>query len=314
MEAMRILLVEDSPTQARFASLLLECAGYRVSVAIDGSTALEMAESDPPDLILLDVVLPDMDGFTVCRRLRQRIGVYLPILMFTEQRTGVEDRVDGLNVGADDYLAKPFDRRELLARVAALLRVKQVMDELRLRFAEDRQSYQALKRIALTDHVTGLYNRRFFDEVLDREFALARRHHLPLSCVVYGIDCLESFAVRQSQAAADRILQAVASLVQISLVSGDVAARFGATEIATMLPVTSAEDALSRAEHVRGLVRSAAWPDAAASGFAVTVSAGVAGMPDSEIDRADVLSAAAAAALRATASRGRDAGAIHEPA
>ena len=117
---LRILLVEDEPGLVLTLSDLLAADGYEVDVAQDGITALSKASADPPQLIILDVMLPGKSGFEVCRELRQR-GIDTAILMLTA-KTQVIDRVLGLKLGADDYLAKPFDPAELLARVQALLR------------------------------------------------------------------------------------------------------------------------------------------------------------------------------------------------
>ena len=123
-----ILVVEDEPTLLETLEYNLARQGYRVCTAADGLAALEVARRERPDLIVLDVMLPGLDGFEVCRILRQEMSV--PILMLTA-RTDEVDRVVGLEVGADDYLTKPFSMRELLARVKALLRrVRLVREEL----------------------------------------------------------------------------------------------------------------------------------------------------------------------------------------
>lgn len=121
MTAKRLLFVEDEPGLARTVGDLLRGAGYRVEVAADGERGLDLATGSPAfDLLLLDVMLPTIDGFEVCRTLRRR-GVSTPVLMLTA-RGAVSDRVMGLRLGADDYLVKPFDPAELLARIEALLR------------------------------------------------------------------------------------------------------------------------------------------------------------------------------------------------
>lgn len=117
---MRILLVEDEPDAARMLAKGFREQAYAIDVAADGDAALEMAYINSYDLIILDVMLPGKDGFTVCRELRAS-GSAVPILMLTA-RDMVEDRIEGLDTGADDYLVKPFDFHELLARVRALLR------------------------------------------------------------------------------------------------------------------------------------------------------------------------------------------------
>ncbi|GGU02572.1 DNA-binding response regulator [Actinomadura citrea] len=116
----RILVVDDEPAVRESLTSSLEFEGYRVTGAADGVTALDQVERETPDLVVLDVLMPRMDGLTTCRRLRA-LGATMPVLMLTA-RDMVGDRVTGLDAGADDYLAKPFDLDELLARVRALLR------------------------------------------------------------------------------------------------------------------------------------------------------------------------------------------------
>jgi two-component system response regulator MprA len=118
--AARILIVDDEPAVRESLSSSLEFEGYRVAEAADGAMALERVQADRPDLVVLDVLMPRMDGLTTCRRLRA-LGATMPVLMLTA-RDMVGDRVTGLDAGADDYLAKPFELDELLARVRALLR------------------------------------------------------------------------------------------------------------------------------------------------------------------------------------------------
>ena len=121
-----VLLVEDDPTLVAAVGYNLRQAGHRVLTATDGEAALATAAAEGPDLVLLDVLLPRLDGFEVCRRLRQRSAV--PVLMLTARADEV-DRVVGLELGADDYLTKPFSMRELLARVKALLRRRDLLAE-----------------------------------------------------------------------------------------------------------------------------------------------------------------------------------------
>ncbi len=130
-----ILVVDDDPKIRSVLSRGLRFEGYTVQVAEDGATALQVARTDPPDLVLLDVMLPGMDGLELCARLRR--GLSVPILMLTA-RDAVPDRIAGLDSGADDYLVKPFDFDELLARIRALLRRVQPPDEDLFTFADLR--------------------------------------------------------------------------------------------------------------------------------------------------------------------------------
>jgi DNA-binding response OmpR family regulator len=131
---MRLLLAEDEQKMARMLKVGLEEQGYAVDVALNGEDAVDLGVEEPYDLVVLDVLLPGIDGYTVCRQLRAAHR-QVPILMLTA-RDAVEDRVAGLDAGADDYLVKPFDPRELFARVRALLRRKQVTRDPVLRVAD----------------------------------------------------------------------------------------------------------------------------------------------------------------------------------
>lgn len=138
--ALAILVVEDDRRMAAFLDRALTYAGYRIVVAEDGERALALAEEQPPDLVVLDVMLPGIDGLEVARRLRAGSGV--PILMLTA-REGLDDRIEGLDSGADDYLAKPFALQELLARLRALLRGRA------LAVAESRRGLLTFADVAL---------------------------------------------------------------------------------------------------------------------------------------------------------------------
>lgn len=154
-----ILVVDDDPKICSVLRRGLRFEGYDVHVAEDGPQALEIAREEPPDLVLLDVMLPGMDGLEVCRRLRR--GTSMPILMLTA-RDAVPDRIAGLDSGADDYLVKPFDFDELLARIRALLRRVQPSDEAVLTFADlrldpgTREVFRGTRSIVLTSREYGL--------------------------------------------------------------------------------------------------------------------------------------------------------------
>jgi len=296
-----ILLVEDSPTQAQQVGLLLESAGYEVSVASTGDEALEMIQELGPDLVILDVILPDMDGYTVCRRIRKQVLSYIPVLMLT-QRADVEDRVDGLEVGADDYLAKPFDEREFLARVAALLRIKQLQDELQHRLQNERRAYESLRQIALTDSLTKLYNRHHFAEMLQREFDTAQRYGTPLACIMIDIDHFRHFNNRYGHAIGDWVLQGVAQLLMENVRRVDVVARYGGEEFVILLPMSNLTAATETATRLRQLVENQRWGSPAGP-LKITISLGVAAFPEAAVDRAeDLVDYADQALLRAKAN------------
>ncbi|MWA06679.1 response regulator [Actinomadura sp. LD22] len=151
--AARILIVDDEPAVRESLSSSLQFEGYRVAEAADGVMALERLEAEPPDLVVLDVLMPRMDGLTTCRRLRAA-GATMPVLMLTA-RDMVGDRVTGLDAGADDYLAKPFELDELLARVRALLRRTAMNADTRADARrEDVLAFDDLRMDTLTREVT----------------------------------------------------------------------------------------------------------------------------------------------------------------
>ena len=174
-----ILVVDDDPHIRSAVSRGLRFEGYDVQVAADGAQALESARVEPPDLVVLDVMLPGMDGLEVCRRLRR--GLASPILMLTA-RDAVPDRIAGLDSGADDYLVKPFDFDELLARIRALLRRLQPAGDDVLRYADlrletgPRQAWRDDRRIDLTtrEYELLLLFLRHPRQVLTREQILDR--------------------------------------------------------------------------------------------------------------------------------------------
>ncbi len=149
----KILIVEDEPSLQETLAYNLRKQGYEVETVGDGNAAIEAARTRPPDLILLDIMLPGLDGFEVCKILRKEMNV--PVLMLTARDDEI-DRVVGLEVGADDYLTKPFSMRELIARVKAhLRRTKIIRDEMeKLKAAEVESSHQLLTFGDLTIDLT----------------------------------------------------------------------------------------------------------------------------------------------------------------
>ena len=299
-----ILIVEDSPTQAQQIRLILEPAGYQVLVAPEGRQGLNMALKMAPDLVLLDVVLPDLDGYTVCRRLRQQEASRTPILMLTV-RGSVEDRVDGLEVGADDYLAKPFDERELLARVHALLRTKRLRDELQKHLQEAHLSYQTWRQIAIVDYLTGLYNRHYFADVLEREFNNSQRYNTPLGCIMADIDHFRAFNNNYGHSVGDWVLQGVARILKENVRQADVVARYGGEEFVVLQPMGNREAAVDTASRLRELVGAKIWHSEAGE-LQVTISLGVAIFPEVQVANAKDLIACADQALYQAKQQGRN--------
>lgn len=300
-----ILLIDDSEAQSNQIRQALERLGYRVTVASSGVAGLQLARSAAPDLVLLDVVMADIDGFAVCRWLKMNADTRdIPVIMLTV-RNALADRVEGLNIGADDYLAKPFEDEELEARIFAALRVKAAHAELRERNQQLEIMLHSVEALASTDPLTGLYNRRRFTDVLKREFAVTKRYKNTLSCLLLDLDHFKSINDRFGHDAGDQVLKEVARRISGSLREVDLAARYGGEEFVVLLPHTSKGDALIVAERLLKNVSRQAF-NFGSELVTVTASIGCAGNSDVQSDQAEDLVKAADIALYEAKNAGRN--------
>jgi diguanylate cyclase (GGDEF)-like protein len=242
--------VEDSTTQGSQTKLELEQLGYDVRWVKSGIEALKWARQEPPDLIVLDVVMEDIDGFAVCRWLKLHNTTRdIPIIMLTV-RDEIDDRVHGLQVGADDYLPKPFSERELEARIFAALRSKTNQVELSERNRQLESMLHHVESLAITDPLTGLFNRRRFADVLRREVAVTRRYKNSLALLMIDLDHFKVINDRFGHDAGDEVLRAIAAALSSGLREVDLAARYGGEEFAVVMPHTSKVNAVIVAERV----------------------------------------------------------------
>jgi diguanylate cyclase (GGDEF)-like protein len=243
----RILLADDSATVRALARMELETAGFDVVEAADGEQALQQALADPPDVVLLDVEMPVMDGYQCVQALKadpRSSGV--PVVFLTG-RVGAEDVVRALKLGGHDYLRKPPESAELLARVNAALRVKQLQDELVARSEE-------LERMSRTDFLTGLHNRRHLEEVLTRAGSGARRHGYPMAVLLVDVDHFKRINDTLGHGVGDEVLVEVARRLESALRTEDVVGRWGGEEFLVVLPHTSTASATVLGERLRSVV------------------------------------------------------------
>ena len=301
----QLLLIDDSQTQSGQIKTALERLGYSVMHASSGAEGLKMAREAAPDLVLLDVVMPDIDGFAVCRWLKMNAATrHIPVIMLTV-RTALADRVEGLHLGADDYLAKPFQDEELEARIFAALRIKATHTELRERNQQLESMLHHVEALAVTDPLTGLFNRRRFADVLKREFAVTKRYKNTLSCLLIDLDHFKRINDRFGHDAGDQVLKEVARRISEGLREVDVAARFGGEEFAILLPHTSKTDAAVVAARLVAKVRRQEFRFGTEL-VQVTISIGCAGNSDVGSENAEDLVKAADLALYEAKNGGRD--------
>ena len=278
----RVLVADDSLVIRSVLRKQLEDYGHDVTEAVDGVEALRLVRERPPDIILLDVEMPNLDGHQVLAELRQHTETAEIPVVFLTGRSSTEDVVEGLRLGAHDYLAKPFEPAELLARVSAALRVKGLQDELRKRNAE-------LEAISRTDALTGLPNRRHLQERLASTAAASRRRQISMAVLMVDVDHFKSVNDRFGHEAGDIVLKEVAATLHSACRGEDVAGRWGGEEFLIVAEATMTEGAAILAERVRRAIAAAPvhLGDAA---LEVTASIGVAagaGEVDDLLRRAD---------------------------
>ena len=234
---MKVLLVDDSPDALAVAKARLSKEHLDIVTAGGGVLGLEAARKEAPDLILLDVDMPDMSGFEVCRELKADPELCMIPVLFLSGATTPEDKVHGLDLGAVDYVAKPFDAFELRARVRAALRTKHLQD--------------LLIEHAHIDPLTGLPNRRALMERLQCEWSRIERHGGEMSFIMADLDHFKSINDLYGHHVGDKMLQETARVIAEQCRDNDLPARYGGEEFSIVVPDESAHTALHLAERCR---------------------------------------------------------------
>jgi diguanylate cyclase (GGDEF)-like protein len=252
----KILVVDDVAVNVQLLTTYLTSVGYDVLTARDGEEALERVAATQPDLILLDVMMPKLNGFQVCERLKSDPATkVIPVIMVTALNE-IEDKIKATESGADDFVSKPFNKLELLTRVKSLLRIKQLHDDLRAKVRELEQARERLRQLAITDGLTGLYNHRYLKEHLEQELLRAQRHQLHVAVVMLDIDHFKKFNDTYGHPAGDTILRMIARLLKENIRKIDLAARYGGEEFCLVLVETNKIAAAIAAEKVRRIVEA----------------------------------------------------------
>lgn len=240
------LLIVDDEKQNRLLLTELFGATYKIIQAKNGVQALEKARQHRPDLILLDVLMPEMDGMGVLRELKRDDATRLIPVIFITALDSATDEANGLNLGAVDYISKPFHPPIVRVRVRNQL---QLVHQRRL-----------LEQLASLDGLTGIPNRRQFDATLLKEWHRCQRNQQPLSLIVADVDFFKKYNDALGHAAGDRVLQEVAAtLRQAARRPGDLVARYGGEEFVLLLPETDATSAQALAEGLQQLLHSKAF-------------------------------------------------------
>lgn len=260
----RLLAIDDSEMIHRLLKARLKSERLEIHSATNGEQGVALAKSLQPEVILLDIDMPSVDGFAVLRDLKSDPLTHEIPVIFLSGSANTDDKVRGLEMGAHDFVTKPFDIGELRARVRSAVRIRLLI--------------KLLAQKAQIDGLTGLWNRLYFDHRLGEEITNAQRYGTPLSLILCDLDHFKEVNDHHGHPFGDQVLEEFARILHQGR-SGDVACRYGGEEFAIILAHTSAEDAVVVAERFRVALRSRTWPQM--NGLAVTASFGV-----TDLDRA----------------------------
>ena len=301
----RILVVDDHEDNIEVLKVRLESWGYLTASAYNGADALKYVEATPPDLILLDVMMPEMDGNEVARRIKGNPALpFIPIIMQTALDS-TDSKVEGLEAGADDYITKPIDFAELKARLRSMLRIKRLQEALEEREKELLEVNEKLTYMSQTDALTGLDNRRHLNERIDEMFSHAKRLNEPFSLVMCDLDKFKSVNDTYGHQAGDEVLKQLSAILKDEAREIDRVGRYGGEEFMLLLPGTVLDAAVTFAERVRKRIEGNTFTFPGGT-LTRTSSFGVAGWPHPKIEQCDDLVRTADDALYVAKETGRN--------
>lgn len=298
-------MVDDHPDNREIIQARLVSRGFEVETAENGEEALEQVRTVLPHLILLDVMMPVMDGYEVSRRIKNDPSLpFIPIILVTA-RDSTEDKVEGLDAGADDYLTKPVNFPELEARVRSMLRIKRLQDELDLKNRELEEANRKLRKLSITDGLTELYNHRHAHELLLEEYERVKRSGDPIAVAMFDLDRFKLVNDTYGHPTGDVILYDTARILRSTAREVDMIGRYGGEEFIVILPETSEAAAAQFAERVRERVAGHTYRDGATE-VRMTLSGGVAALTRHTDGSPDLLIRTADEALYAAKQAGRN--------
>lgn len=272
---MKVLAVDDSSAIRRVVAECLKSMGHEICFAEDGRKCLQIVRSTAVDLILMDIEMPDMNGLEATSIIRQEQGDnWFPIIFLTSY-TDDESFRDGILAGGDAYLPKPLNPVRLEYTILAMERIYRLRRDLHTYQSRLLQANDELKKLSLSDALTGLANRRKFDQTLSKQFETATRSKSPLSLLLCDIDFFKQYNDYYGHMSGDRCLSAIAAAISQTLSGpGDLACRYGGEEFAVILPDTVFFNARETAEKIRQAVLNLNLPQADCEKSCVTLSLG----------------------------------------
>jgi two-component system, cell cycle response regulator len=261
----RVLVVDDAPDTVEIIRKLLRFEGYEVTTASTGEESVEKVREEKPEVVLMDISLPGIDGTEALKRIR-RIDPALCTVILTAFAT-VENAIHALKEGASDFIQKPFENDHLVHVV------NQCLEKYRT-LKEKERLEEEVRRLSITDDLTGLYNHRHFFKTLEAEIARMRRQKTSLSLLMFDLDNFKAYNDLYRHLEGDKVLRDIGQIVHHSIRSNvDSGFRFGGDEFAVLLIGASLDQALAIAERVRSSIEKAGYPN-------ITVSIGLAEFQD----------------------------------
>jgi len=287
-----VLVIDDNKTNLALLKVHLQQMSLEALLAQEAQVGIDIATNQQPDLILLDVMMPDMDGFEVCKRLKSDVRTAAIPIIFVSAKDQSGDKVKGLQLGAVDYITKPFNPAELKTRISIILQMISLQEDLVAK--------------ANTDPLTGLANRRSFFEILDRELLQAKMQGNTLAVIMIDLDHFKRVNDTYGHLGGDIVLKQLAHILRTNIYPLDVAARYGGEEFIIMMPGTSSQKAVTAANKLCDVTRKCNWKVSAAEKVTITASFGTVTFdPYDPVDAGELVKRADTA-LYAAKSQGRD--------
>jgi len=291
----KILICEDNIVENNLLSEFFVSHGYEVICDYDGTGVLEKVTKENPDIIILDIRLGKVDGLEICKRIKEeRTNEFMPIVLVTAYFEGVRDKINALEIGADDILPKPFDLDELLARVRSLLKIKVL--------------YERTQYLATHDLLTDTYNRIYLMNFLEKEEKLHHRYNTIFSFALVDIDNFKDINDTYGHQVGDKILNQIAAILKNTLREVDILARYGGDEFAVVFPYINKENAIKACLRILNSMNESEFsvnlPTAEEQKLKLrlTVSIGVASLPEDGASVDEIIHKADSALYKAKSS------------
>lgn len=297
-----LLIVDDSPVVRELVKNTVAKTGWFANIleADNGMDAIKVFFKGEVDFVITDVIMPKVDGYKLVATIKgSEAGKDVPVIMLSASRKEVVDKIRGLNIGASDYVLKPFDSSELLARINTFLKIQELQNEL-------KEKNALLEKLSITDELTGLYNRRYFYDHINMHVALAKRHNYHIGCLLIDIDHFKNINDTFGHDVGDKALKGLAALMKGKMREGEVLARFGGEEFIICLCREDEKGAISAAERMRKAVAGANLSGDSGIPIKTTISIGIAIYPDKNLKTSDEIIKAADEALYHAKKSGRN--------